>query len=221
MARKGFGGLAQDGIEDCARPEKPAADDAEDCGSPAPAGRTAAANRKLYSIRSPPMLAQVSDGTIYFGRTKQGQPPSWLQECLSRITLGQVLFFQYVSFVKISHSNESIYQSWPRHNVGHPYSSPEASPMSVTGWPRWMLLSTAVAITATFIALPAVRLAYLALQRRVALPAVAAAVVPHFTRSTPARVGVTHGLCLVGPVRAGDPAAARIPCTATCPATSS
>jgi hypothetical protein len=78
--------------------------------------------------------------------------------------------------------------------------------MSLTAWPRWTLLAAATAITATFLALPAVQLGNLALQHRVPRPAVTAVAAPLFTPSTPARVCVTrHGLCPIGPVRAGDP----------------
>jgi hypothetical protein len=78
--------------------------------------------------------------------------------------------------------------------------------MPLTGWPRWMLLSAVMTITATFLALPAVQPGNHALQHRVPLPAVTAAAVPLFTSSTPARVCMTrHGLCPIGLVRAGDP----------------
>ena len=78
--------------------------------------------------------------------------------------------------------------------------------MFLTIWPRWMLLAAVMAITATFLALPAVRLGNRALQHQARLPAVAVPAAPLFTPSTPARVCVTRqGLCLVGLVRAGDP----------------
>ncbi len=78
--------------------------------------------------------------------------------------------------------------------------------MSLTAWPRWMLLSAVMAITATFLSLPAVQLGNLALQHGGPLPAVAAMVAPLFTPSTPAWVCVTRrSLCPVGLVRAGDP----------------
>jgi hypothetical protein len=79
--------------------------------------------------------------------------------------------------------------------------------MPLTAWPRWMLLAAATAIAAaTFLALTAVQPGNLALQHRVPRPAVTAVVAPLFTPSTPARVCVTrHGLCPIGPVRAGDP----------------
>jgi hypothetical protein len=79
--------------------------------------------------------------------------------------------------------------------------------MSVTGWPNWMLLPAAMAITAaTFLALPAVQPGNRALRHGGVLPAVPAAAAPPAAPSTPARVCVTRrGLCPIGPVRAGDP----------------
>ena len=78
--------------------------------------------------------------------------------------------------------------------------------MSLTGWPRWMLLAAVMAITATFLALPAVQLGNRALQHRGPLPAVTAPAAPLLAPSTPARACVTRrGLCPIGLVRAGDP----------------
>ena len=78
--------------------------------------------------------------------------------------------------------------------------------MSLTGWPRWMLLAAVMAITATFLALPAVQLGNRALQHGVPLPAVTAPAAPLLTPSIPARACVTRrGLCPIGLVRAGDP----------------
>ena len=69
-----------------------------------------------------------------------------------------------------------------------------------------MLLSAAMAITATFLALPAGRLGNLALQHRGLRPAVTAVMAPLVTASTAARVCVTRrSLCPIGLVRAGDP----------------
>ena len=77
---------------------------------------------------------------------------------------GQV-YLSNVSSPTISCSNWPICESWPRHHAGCAHASPEANdPMSLTGWPRWMLLSAVMAITATFLALPAVRLGTRALQ---------------------------------------------------------
>ena len=73
--------------------------------------------------------------------------------------------------------------------------------MSLTGWPRWMLLAVVMAITATILALPAAQLGNRALRHRVT-----AAPPPLFIPSTPARACVTRrGLCPIGLVRAGDP----------------
>jgi hypothetical protein len=78
--------------------------------------------------------------------------------------------------------------------------------MSLTDWPPWMLLLAAMAIAATFLAVPAVQLGSRALEHGVALPAVAAPAAPLLTPSTPARACVTRrGLCPIGLVRAGDP----------------
>ena len=78
--------------------------------------------------------------------------------------------------------------------------------MSLTGWPRWMLLSAAMAITATFLALPAVQLGTRPLQHRGPLPAVTTAAAPLPTPAIVARVCVcSRGMCAVGLVRAGDP----------------
>ena len=79
--------------------------------------------------------------------------------------------------------------------------------MSVTGWPSWMLLPAATAITAAaFLALPAVQPGNRALRHGGPLPAVPFAAAPPVALSIPARVCVTRrGLCPVGPVRAGDP----------------
>ena len=78
--------------------------------------------------------------------------------------------------------------------------------MSLTGWPRWMLLAAVMAITATFLALPAVQQGNRALQHRGPLPAVTAPAAPLLAPSIPARACVTRrGLCPIGLVRAGDP----------------
>jgi hypothetical protein len=78
--------------------------------------------------------------------------------------------------------------------------------MSLTAGPRLMLLAAVMAITATFLALPAGRLGNRALQHQALLPAVIVPAAPFFTPSTAARVCVTRrGLCPVGLVRAGDP----------------
>jgi hypothetical protein len=79
--------------------------------------------------------------------------------------------------------------------------------MSLAGWPSWMLLPAAMAITAaTFLALPAVQPGNRALRHGGPPPAVPFASAPPVAPSTPARVCVTRrGLCPVGPVRAGDP----------------
>ena len=79
--------------------------------------------------------------------------------------------------------------------------------MSLAGWPSWMLLSAAMAITAAaFLALPAVQSGNRALRHGGVLPAVPFAAAPAVAPSIPARVCVTRrGLCPVGPVRAGDP----------------
>ena len=79
--------------------------------------------------------------------------------------------------------------------------------MSVTSWPRWMLVAAVMAITAaTFLALPAGQPGNRALRHGAPLPAVPFAAAPLFTPPTPARVCVTRrGLCPIGPVRAGDP----------------
>ena len=68
-----------------------------------------------------------------------------------------------------------------------------------------MLLAAAMAITATFLALPAVQQGNRALQHRGPLPAVTGAA-PLLTPSILARACVTRrGLCPIGLVRAGDP----------------
>jgi hypothetical protein len=78
--------------------------------------------------------------------------------------------------------------------------------MSLTGWPRWMLLAAAMAITATFLALPAVRLETRPHQQRGPRPAMTAAAALLLTPSTAARGCVTpRGMCAIGRVRAGDP----------------
>ena len=69
-----------------------------------------------------------------------------------------------------------------------------------------MLLAAVMAITATFLALPAGRLGNLALQHQALLRAVIVPAAPFFTPSTAARVCVTRrSLCPIGLVRAGDP----------------
>ena len=69
-----------------------------------------------------------------------------------------------------------------------------------------MLLSVVMAITATFLALPAVLLGTRALQHGIPLPTVTAPAAPLRAPSIPARVCVTRrGMCPIGLVRAGDP----------------
>src|SRR5215212_3430182 len=78
-------------------------------------------------------------------------------------------------------------------------------PMSLTGWPRWLLLSAVMAIIVAFLALPAVQLGNRTFQHRGPLPAVTAPAAPLLTPSTSARACVTRrGLCPIGLVRAGD-----------------
>src|SRR5215212_1876244 len=78
--------------------------------------------------------------------------------------------------------------------------------MFLTTWPRWTPLAAAMAITATFLALPAARLGNRALQHGSPLPALTVPAAPFFTPLTAARVCVTRrGLCPTGLVRAGDP----------------
>jgi hypothetical protein len=90
--------------------------------------------------------------------------------------------------------------------------------MSLTGWPRWMLLAAVMAITATFLALPVAQLGTRALQRWGLLPAVTAAAAPFLTPSTPARGCVTRrGLCPIGLVRAGDPCSCPDPLNGSIP----
>ena len=80
------------------------------------------------------------------------------------------------------------------------------NPMSLTAWPRWTLLAAAMAITATFLALPAGRLENRALQHGRPLPATIVTAASLVTASTAARVCVTRrSLCPIGLVRAGDP----------------
>jgi hypothetical protein len=77
--------------------------------------------------------------------------------------------------------------------------------MSLTGWPRWLLLSAVMAIIAAFLALPAVRLGNRTFQHQGLLPAVTAPAAPLLTPSTSARACVTRrGLCPIGLIRAGD-----------------
>ena len=78
--------------------------------------------------------------------------------------------------------------------------------MSLTAGPRLMLLAAVMAITATFLALPAGRLGNRALQHGSPLPALTVPAAPLFTPLTAARVCVTRrSLCPIGLVRAGDP----------------
>ena len=79
--------------------------------------------------------------------------------------------------------------------------------MSLTGWPRWTLLATVMAITATILALPAaVQLGNRARQHGIPLPVITAPAASLRAPSIPARVCVTRrGLCPIGLVRAGDP----------------
>jgi hypothetical protein len=78
--------------------------------------------------------------------------------------------------------------------------------MFLTAWPRWMLLSAAMAITAIFLTFPAMLMGNHTLQHQVPLPAGTVAAAPLFTPSPVARVCVTRrGLCPIGLVRAGDP----------------